>query len=365
LLNLQKLVTVDSIQREPGDEPKPDRHWYDSMRWHKKQETSTSDSLGPEHAAVNGILDAEKTSVDSFASDRSWGSRHPTSHTLHRQRRGVNDERALFMERNSPLRKKGLTVAVEQVSIFLTEDNVVICIFEYSADDVEEPILRRLHTPDTILRRSADGSMLVQAIIDAIIDLFFAVSSAYEVILSELELEVLTSPQLKHSKTLYMVSADLTDLRNNIQPIANVVAALRDHKKDSALPDGPNKTSRFAGSAITISPLAHTYLGDVEDHVLQISQNLDILRYSISNMIDLIFNQVSAFQNETMERLTFATIIFLPLTFLTGYFGQNFDPFPVLKNGTDYFWKWAVPAVLCTMIMLSYRSSLCLVWPLP
>ena len=75
------------------------------------------------------------------------------------------------MEKHSALASKKLGVGVEQVSIFLTADNTVIAFFEHSADDIEEPILPRLRTEETILRRTSDASMLTQAILDAIIDM--------------------------------------------------------------------------------------------------------------------------------------------------------------------------------------------------
>ena len=67
------------------------------------------------------------------------------------------------MERHSALSSKGLGVGVEQVSIFLTADNTVISFFESSAEDIESPIISRLSTPETILRRCSDASMVTQA----------------------------------------------------------------------------------------------------------------------------------------------------------------------------------------------------------
>lgn len=82
--------------------------------------------------------------------------------TLQRYHGGPNEERIKFMEENSTLATKNLGVTVEQVSIFLTSDNTVISFFESSAEDIETPMIPRLSTPETILRRSSDASMLVQ-----------------------------------------------------------------------------------------------------------------------------------------------------------------------------------------------------------
>ena len=82
--------------------------------------------------------------------------------TLQRYHGGPNEERIEFMEKHSALASKNLGVGVEQVSIFLTADNTVISFFESSAQDIESPIITRLSTQETILRRSSDASMVTQ-----------------------------------------------------------------------------------------------------------------------------------------------------------------------------------------------------------
>ena len=82
--------------------------------------------------------------------------------TLQRYHGGPNEERIEFMEKHSALASKRLGVGVEQVSIFLTSDNSVISFFENSADDIETPIISRISTQETILRRSSDASMVTQ-----------------------------------------------------------------------------------------------------------------------------------------------------------------------------------------------------------
>ena len=79
-------------------------------------------------------------------------------------------------------------------------DNCVISFFEHSAEDVERPILKRLNSPETILRRSNDASLLTQAIIDAIVDLALPVKDAYNKARKELQIDAMTKPNIQTSR---------------------------------------------------------------------------------------------------------------------------------------------------------------------
>ena len=209
--------------------------------------------------------------------------------TLQKYHGGPNEERTEYMEQHSALREKNLAVNVEQVSIFLLANNTVVSFFEHSAEDVEDPILTRLRSQETVLRRCSDASMIVQAIMDAIIDLAIPVTAAYKDSLDELELSVLTDPHVRNARSLYIILSEIVHFRYTMYPIINLVSSLRDHKEPS---NGEQKQLE-PDSRVTISPSTYTYLGDVEDHVVLLIDNLDQMRRSADNLIDLIFNTIS------------------------------------------------------------------------
>lgn len=139
----------------------------------------------------------------------------------------------------------------------------------------------------------------------------------------------------------------------------NLINSLRDHKAGAKIDIQNHIATQKAASAVEISDMSQTYLADVEDHIVLIIESLDQMRRNADGMIDLIFNRISAFQNESMKQLTIVTIIFLPLSFLAGYFGMNFDDMPSINHNEDFFWMIAIPV---TFVVITFLMRDMITW---
>lgn len=273
--------------------------------------------------------------LKTYETGLSTASGETLERTLQRYQAGPNEQKIEYFEKHSALAPNSLGVIAEQVSIFITNDNTIISFFELSADVIEKPIISRLFTEDTVLRQSCDASMVGQAIIDAVVDLAMPVASVYSDIIGDLELDVLTRPDVTHTKKLYIMITEINKILAIIQPITNLINALREHKTEMSQ-ESAQSHLQDPQKGVIISPMTYTYLGDVLDHCMLITDGLNSIKSQADGLISLIFNTISAYQNESMKQLTLATIFFLPLTFLTGYFGQNFEPFSDLSRGISF-----------------------------
>ncbi|CCH44214.1 putative metal ion transporter [Wickerhamomyces ciferrii] len=268
----------------------------------------------------------------------------------------LSKRRHRLLDDQRPLSYRNLFVGVEQCSIFLTKDNTVISFFESSGDDIGNAILSRISTDETILRTSCDSSILVQSIIDSIVDIVYPVITAYKKRLSELELDVLTDSNMSHITTLHLMSGELSKLRSSILPTTVLINSLKDQakKQNSEKKDISIQPSSSSSSPNLVSSVAELYLTDVSDHTQMYTDEIEGMINSIENLIGLIFNTTSNESNSAMQQLSLVTVIFLPLSFWTGYYGMNFESFGDLQNNVSYYWKIAIPFSCGLLILITW-----------
>ncbi|KAJ7650745.1 magnesium transporter [Roridomyces roridus] len=216
-----------------------------------------------------------------------------------------------------------VNVKVSPMFIFLFRDGTVISMHPTPNLDLTQPITRRLRQRDTGLRTSADASLLVQSLLDLIVDKALEVIDSYHVKIRKFEREILLKPEITTVRNLHILSGDLILHKRTLEPIRTVIYGLRRYDVDraAALID-TTEGGEDVKAAGFMSHKSKIYLADVFDHMEYILTSVEMFAGIGENLINYTFNMASYEMNEVMRRLTLATIIFLPLTLLTGYFGK-------------------------------------------
>lgn len=262
------------------------------------------------------------------------------------------------------LKKAGrVDVSIHPISIFLLRDGTVISVMPSNFIDFTGPIMARLRQADTGLRASADPSLLVQSLLDLVVDSALEVVDAFHEKILQLEYDVLMKPNMKVVSRLHILSGDLMLHKRTLGPLKTVIYGLRRYDEDrcAALLSFDEREAQQQRREKVKGFMSHKskiYLADVHDHMEYILTSVDMFAGITENLINYTFNMKSYEMNVAMRRLTLATIIFLPLTLLTGYFGMNFDPMWSVNTHSDIlFWKIAIP-VMAFVIPLFMWSDL-------
>jgi len=218
------------------------------------------------------------------------------------------------------------------VSIVLGESFVLS--FQETGTDVFEGVRARLRNASTRIReRGAD--YLCYALLDAVVDNYFVVLESLGGHIEELEDELIGAAEPDTLRAIYRLKRELIFLRRSVWPLREILASL----------------SR--GGSPLVKESTFVYLRDVYDHTIQVIDTIESFRDVISGMHDTYLSTVSNRMNEIMKVLTIFASIFIPLTFLAGIYGMNFDFMPELH------WRWSYPVLLAfmaaaTSVMLIY-----------
>ena len=213
----------------------------------------------------------------------------------------------------------------EQISILVSDKYVIT--FQEQIGDVFNAVRDRIvHGRFRIRKLGAD--YLAYALIDAIVDHYFIVLERIGELVEKLEEELLNEPNQETLASIYSLKRKLITMRKVIWPLREVVGNI---ERDEI---------QFFESSTYI------YLRDVYDHVIQTLDTLETYREMVSGMLDTYLSSVSNRMNQVMKVLTIIATIFIPLTFIAGIYGMNFENMPELK------WHWGYPAVWLFMIFI-------------
>ncbi|WP_339911079.1 magnesium/cobalt transporter CorA [Symmachiella dynata] len=217
-------------------------------------------------------------------------------------------------------------IDIEQVSIVLGKNYVLT--FQERYGDVLDPVRRRIRSGKGRIRTEGPD-YVAYAIFDTIVDAYYPVLEEIGNYLEDLEITVVENPTPRLLKYLNQVKNRLINLRRAIWPQRQVANSL-------ARDEHP-----------LIDPNVRIYLRDTYDHCVQSAEVVEMYREMVTGLMNMYLASVANRQNEIMKVLTITAAIFIPLTFMAGIYGMNFEYMPELHV------PWAYPVIWTTMFFVA------------
>ena len=222
----------------------------------------------------------------------------------------------------------GTALPTDQMSMFIG-DNFVLTFQEHPGDCFEW--VRRRLRQEQAPARAHGADYLAYTLIDALVDHYFPVLEACGERLDALQDRVVRQPNLQFVHELSNLKRDLLHLRRAIWPLRDELSAL-------------------ARQPMFIRPDIVPYLRDCHDHTLVLLDMIETLREVSGNLMDIYLSSVSNRMNGVMQLLTVIATIFIPLTFIAGVYGMNFNPAASPWNMPELNAYWGYPVVLGSML---------------
>ncbi len=259
----------------------------------------------------------------------------------HRPKIDFYDDKILIIMQMVQSKPTGSGVSSEQVSFVLGQD--FLATFQEEPEwDSFEPVRDRIRRGTGSIRRQK-ADYLAYALLDTIVDSFFPVLEVIGETLEELEEEVVENPTSHTIQKIHRMRRGLMRLRRYIWPQRSVINSLiRDSDK-------------------LISQEVRVYLQDVYDHIVQVVDIIENYREIASSLMDVYLSSINNRMNEVMKLLTVISSIFIPLTFIAGVYGMNFNPERSPFNMPELEWYWGYVICLTVMAMIA-AAQIYLFW---
>ena len=221
----------------------------------------------------------------------------------------------------------------EQVSLVLGK-YYVLTVQEEPEHDCFDGVRMRINKNKGIIRRQ-NSDYLAYSLLDAIIDGFFPVLELYGERIDDLEEEVIVNPSQQTLQKIYQIRRELLQLRRAIWPQRDAI--------NSLIRDGSE----------LISDDVRIYLRDCYDHAVQVMDIVETYRELVAGLMDVYLSAISNKMNEIMKMLTVVSSIFIPLTFIAGVYGMNFNTEKSPHNMPELNWYWGYPLCLGVMTLIA------------
>jgi magnesium transporter len=150
---------------------------------------------------------------------------------------------------------------------------------------------------------------------------------------------VTSEPDHRYLKQLHAMKREMIYFRKAVWPLRELINNME--RSESAL----------------IMPTTDVYLRDVHDHTIRIIDSVETYRDLLSGMMDIYLSSVSNRMNEVMKVLTIITTLFVPVTFIAGVYGMNFENMPELKSRWGYYGVLSLMALIILGLLVYFRKK--------
>ena len=222
---------------------------------------------------------------------------------------------------------------VEHISLIVGKNYVLT--FQESEEDLFDPLRARLDNPESRIR-TFGADYLAFALMDTIVDNYFAVVEDFGDKIETLEDQLFDENPIESTpQDIQALKREVLRIRRSVFPLREVISRIE--KIENPI----------------IEERTRDYFRDVYDHIIQINENIEIYRDMVWGLMDMYMTTVSNKMNNIMKVLTIIATIFIPLTFIAGIYGMNFDHMPELHYQYSYYILWGV-MILVFLAMLYY-----------
>lgn len=229
----------------------------------------------------------------------------------------------------------------EQISVFFGSSFVVT--FQEREGDPFDPVRRRIETSASNRLRTKQADYLAYALMDAIVDSYFPVMEETGDRIDRLEDEMLGRPEKHQTGLMHDLRRGMIVAKRALGPLHDTVAAL------------------LRAEPQFVAPETKVYLNDTLDHVTRLLDTVEMYRDVLTGLIDMHLSLSQARTSEVINLLTVVSAIFIPLTFLAGIWGMNFDPqaspwnMPELKAYLGYPAALGIMLIVAVILVLYFR----------
>jgi magnesium transporter len=225
----------------------------------------------------------------------------------------------------------------EQLAIILL-DNTVISFQEPEGGDAFDVIRNRLRQNKGRVRRQG-ADYLAYALIDALVDYYFTIIESIGDKIEEIEEDIINNPKNTSLYHLYKLKREMIYLRKQVWPMRDMI------------------NNMVRSETTLIKESSDIYLRDLNDHVTRIIDTVETYRDLLSGIMDIYLSTNSNRMNEIMKVLTIMSSIFIPITFLVGVYGMNFDNMPELHTRNGYFVLWGIMIVVVASLLIYFKRK--------